>query len=222
MPQTASGTVVNRTSLTRAAAAMLALAYLRNAADGEWVRASAALSEFQRFWNERRSALVDPNETITGIPGALAVTGILDDPTQFAVMFSLWQNNIISTEVAGLTPWGEYGLIQQVFSQVNLASSSPLWEAFNVSRRVAAQDAGPELQAWAWGFAEGLAEPSPPTSAASRDNAPIQVGEEFHIPGLVVKRTTRPLWPWAVAGVGLTLVVGGLVYRMKKRRRRRR
>lgn len=227
---TPAGTVANRTQNIRAAAAMLALAYLRLIVEGESVRASVVLFEFQRFYTENRRDIIPNPPPFDGVPPDLSGSGYIDRPTHNALVFILWLNSLIPNNVAEIATadWGVPILIQQVWPTVQ-TTGDHIWGAYRAALSGPAQDAGMNAYTWVFGFIEGLhtqtPEPSPPIIPADEGFAPTGDGVyEFEtpilIPGLVRKSSGPALWPWALAAGAGVLLLGGFLYKRRGRRSR--
>lgn len=236
MPQTASTTVVNRSDRIRAAAASIALAYLRNLAENDYLRASVVLAEFQRFWNDQRTII--PATGSAGVPGVLPVTGTFDaaSQTQRALFYVLVLQAVVPGSSTATAQVGVAAMASWYRQHVRLPESARLWGAYRASRGVPSQDAGLSVADWAFEFidigshqndlmdilANGQTTvPVPTNTSPPPINTHTAYGEmpPISVSAMAPRSQAWTGWPWVVAGGAAALLFGGLVYKRKGRRR---
>lgn len=165
----------------RAAAAVIALAYLRFLAEGDSVRASIVLASFQGFWNRYRASIVAPlGRDAASLPAALPVNGAFTDETQYAMVVGFMDFGAMTQADAEATRWGAGSMLATFNTRIRprYPDSSALWEGYRVARGVPAQDAGGAIDAWASDFAEGFT-----ADAASDFNALVSTLAEDEVAG---------------------------------------
>lgn len=232
MTTTASSTVVNRTSRVRSAAAAMAYVYLRLLREGHSVRASVVLAEFQRYWSQSRQIIVpDPPPFSEGIPPDLRASGMLDQETQNAVMFVLWQNGLITDQTAQIQGSGVSVLLTQVYPEIRpMGPDTIAAVAYEAALRGPQQDAGIQVRNWAFSYVEALDDESNLYEELARSNdatvpgaPPSHIGPSIPVFATPLRRREPKLWGFALAlGLGALLFAGFTYRRFTYRRPRRR
>jgi len=224
MTTTASTTVVDRTSRVRDAAASMAMVYLRLLADGDHARASVVLAEFQRFWTTYHRDIVPTPPPFDGIPPDLRASGMLDQPTQNAVVTSLYLGRLVPYSMATSFSGGARALLTQVYPTIPAIGAGTVAAlALEAANRGPVQDAGVSVSTWAFGFIEGLDEEANLMDTLSRGEVTVPPVHEFgdeYVFAQPLQPKAAVLWPWAVVAVGGVLLYAGFVYKKKGRRRR--
>lgn len=224
-PETASSTVVDRTSRVRAAAGWIALAYLRLLAEGDTLRASVVLAVFQGFWNvQRRNITAGAVDLPAMVPPDLVASGQLNQPTQNALLYTLWLNQLVlGARVDAVQGYGATVLLQQIYPHLRVSLTN-VWLVYNEARAVPVGDVHSAIEDWAFSFVEGISQEDDLYNTLAQGGATVDstgIGPEIPITGMSTRGTTYSYWPWALGGLALVLAGAGFAYRMKRRRRRR-
>lgn len=206
--------------------AAIALAYLRLLSEGDTLRASIVVGHFQQWWNSYRN-IYDAAHPGWTPSGRVTVNGRIDQSTANALVDALDVTSLVPDLTAGrdvsYTP-DAAGMIAFFRTKVAPPSSptARFWDAYRIAKRTRVTDVASVIEAWAFGFIEGLEDALPDVleSAAGGTGPIIPIQPAIDVFAIGERRRTVIPWGWVLAG---TLVLGagaGFYYTGRKKRRR--
>lgn len=241
MTQTASGTVADRGARAQVALGSLGWAVLASL-QPDLVRANILLLAFQRACARYAAAL--PAGQIHNAVLMIPVDGQWTAATVNALALVTVPSAAVGTRpelVRTAGPPGTYltdrfdiaGTVAAYF-QNRLLGLAPMgdeqiWMVHRWANEVAPQDVQSHIEQRLFDYIEG-GDADPTNQAVPLDaqragvpdpNSPrtYNITTPIHVPGIVPRGGQMAYWPWAVAGLGLVVLTGVLLFRKKRGRR---